>query len=225
MINICVPSLKRYDLLALLIDSIRESKKLPDAIWVIDNGGGFFEGDKKDFTDEWGIEHHYIKFGHNLGCAASWNWFIQNVSEDRIIMNDDCRVFPETIGKLVEANDPNCIVYPAGMPSTNSFSCFLIPNSVVERIGLFDENISPQWAYYEDVDYWRRLTLAAMELRGVPDCRIDHFGSATVKQLTATEEAEHHRRFQIATQNYVSKWGGMPHHETYRHPYGNRRRS
>lgn len=219
-LHICIPTLNRYDLLAKLIESIHKSDLLPEAIWIIDNGGHYIMDRLIDFVDEKGIERHIVKFGYNLGVAASWNWFIQHVPEARVIVNDDAEFFPDSLRLMLDAYDPNAIVYPAGSPAANSFSCFLIPDHVVECVGLFDERISPGWGYYEDRDYHYRMVLhGGLDLRGVPNCRLGHFGSATIKALSDGEMAFHNSKFSQATDTYLAKWGGLPHHEIYSTPY------
>lgn len=218
-VNICVPTLRRYDLLDELITSMRRSELLPTGFWLIDNGGKYFNGDQLDFIDACGIEHHYRKFGNNLGLAASWNWFLQNVPEMRVICNDDVGFYPDTLGLLLDTHDPNAVTFPAGMPSTNSFSCFSFPDHIRDVVGLFDESISPGWAWFEDNDMYRRMCLQGFELRGVADCRIDHYGSGTLSALSESEKESHHEKFRKARDRYLAKWGGLPHQEVYTSPY------
>lgn len=220
-IHICIPTLNRYDLLDKLIESLRHSIRLPDHLWVIDNGGKYFGSEHRlDFIDSFGIRHHYHKFGSNLGVAASWNWFIQNVPEIRIITNDDTEFYPDTIDRLLASYDPCAITYPAGIPSANSFSCFVFPDHIQECIGGFDEEISPNYAYLEDNDFHYRMRLhGGLELRGVPDCRINHAGSATLKSLDPEEKRQHHERYRYAMHQYIFKWGGAPGNEQYTIPY------
>lgn len=222
-INICIPTLNRSDLLNELIGSIRSSILLPTAIWVIDNGGRFFAPEKniseEHFIDSYGIFHHYFKYGYNLGVAGSWNKFIQMTNDIRIITNDDSKFYPNTIDLLVDAFNPNAIHYPAGIPSTNSFSCFMIPDGVIGKVGLFDEEISPNYAYFEDRDYHRRMELVGCELLGVPDCQLDHQVSSTIRAYTPEQRSDHHRRFELAKANFFRKWGGLPHQELYTTPY------
>ncbi len=218
-IHVCIPTLNRYALLASLIRSLRRGTLLPTDIWVIDNGLTLFDGDSLDFNDDDGTQYHYRKYGENLGVAGSWNKLIGLTSDIRVICNDDVRFYPDTLQLLVEAYNENNIVYPAGMPSTNSFSCFLIPDRVIAKTGLFDEEISPKYAYFEDRDYHYRMTLVGCELIGVHDCTLDHFGSSTIAAFNADQMRDHHTKFVRARNNFIAKWGGEPHHETFTLPY------
>ena len=92
----------------------------------------------------------------------------------------------------------------------------MIRNSCVEKIGLFDEKISPQYLYFEDSDYIRRLGLAGIPQTVAHGARVVHEdgGSQTYKTYTLAQMEEHQRRFAIAEANYVKKWGGKPFSET-----------
>lgn len=154
-----------------------------------------------------------------LGCAASWNWFARNTSEVRIISNDDIAFQPDSLRKLVYSCDPLSITSPENIIGSNSFSCFTLPDYLYNVVGEFDEDISPNYCYYEDVSYSRRLRLVGFKLRGVAGCNVDHLGSSTLKSYTPEEMNEHHTKFQLAERNYSIMWGGLPGYETYTTPY------
>lgn len=140
-----------------------------------------------------------------LGVAASWNWFIDNVPEERIICNDDVTFGPTAVHDLVMTSSDLALVSGLG------FACYLIRDSCVEIVGKFDEEISPGYGYYEDEDYLQRIdgrgTRARMiTMEDVP-CDMKHTHSGTLKAATAFEIEEHHRRFKIAQHNYMKKWG------------------
>jgi GT2 family glycosyltransferase len=97
------------------------------------------------------------------------------------------------------------LVSPIG---ANIFSCFTIPDSVVNRIGYFDESISPGYGYYEDTDFARRLYLSNISIKEINKPLVQHAGSSTLKIFTPTEMNEHHRKFKVARSNYEHKWGG-----------------
>lgn len=212
MINICIPTLTRVDLLHKMIETILHENATvkPDRIYIIDNGN-------QHLSD-------YIKSkafvilvpGSNLGVAGSWNWFCKNVPETRLICNDDMTFFEDTLETWLAGYDENFIVYPGGVPSANSFSAFIIPDKIYNDVGEFDERISPHYAYFEDNDYHRRMKFKGYDLKSIPNCRIGHHGSSTIKRVNMKE---HHIRFQIAQQNYILKWGGLPGKEAFDTPY------
>jgi len=218
-LSICVPTLNRYDCLDSLIDSIRQSIVLPTDLWLIDNGQRYMNSESLDFIDYYGICHHYRKFGQNIGCAASWNWFIAHTHDIRIIVNDDITFTPSAIGQLVDAFNPNALVSPDSIVGSNSFSCFMIPDNLVENVGYFDESISPGWAFFEDNDYYYRMCLAGYKIESAPNCLVEHGQSSTFKAFSEEEKNQHHERFRLAQSNYQRKWGNLPHQETFKIPY------
>lgn len=202
MINVCVPVLKRYDLLRDLLQSLHASTVMPSTIFIIDNG-----------RDEERLESALISSPVRtfvetprdpMGVAESWNWFAQCVPEDRVIANDDIIFAPESLALLAAADADLAWAEGCG------FSCFLLRDTCVEKVGLFDESISPGYGYYEDEDYLQRLdgrgtrepTAKAMNV----DCGVKHVRSATLKAATHAEVLEHHRKFLIAQANYIRKW-------------------
>lgn len=203
MINICVPVLKRYDLLRKLVVSLSASSVPVGMIHILDNGR---RGNRLHKAMEtMGIPFTIIEPPTPLGVADSWNLFITTVPEERIIVNDDITFAPDSIAKLIASNADIIWAKDCG------FSCFVLRDRCVEKIGLFDPEISPGYAYYEDDDYLQRLdgrgTRAPSAVAANVDCGVQHFKSATLKTNTPAEMAEHHRKFKIAQGNYIRKWG------------------
>lgn len=200
MIHVCVPVLNRYDLLRNLLVSLQSSTVRPDRVYIVDNGM------KKARLDMALLESPspctVFRPEETLGLAVAWNWFINNVSDDRFVVNDDIQFAPDSLAKMVER--PECFV-SCGF----GFSCFLIRDECVRRVGMFDEDISPGYAYFEDRDYYAR-----MQQEGIVDyvvnCDIGHVHSATPAAFTTSEMREHHRRFVIAQENFLRKWGKLP---------------
>lgn len=203
MINICVPVLKRYDLLHQLLLSLKESRVKPDMLYVIDNGQQTEQLLAALDADDFPVRAH--RPDHPMGVAESWNWFIRNVSDDRIIANDDVVFAPDSLEKLTAFTGD--LAWAAGC----GFSCFLLRDSAVEKLGLFDETISPGYAYYEDEDYLQRLdgrgTRAPSAIAGEVVCGVKHLHSQTLHAFSHQELMDHHRKFKIAQGNYARKWG------------------
>lgn len=217
-LHLCVPTLNRYDRLADMIASAKAGTVVPTDIWVIDNGGAWISDREVNFIDEQNIQHHYTKFGHNIGCAASWNWFIEQTKDVRIICNDDIQFSADAIEKLVAAFNPNAMLCPDSMAGS-AFSCFLLPDNLVEKVGLFDDRLSPNYCYFEDNDLYRRMQLLGYGIETVKDCLVEHAKSSTVSAMSAEDKERHHERFRRAEFRYKSKWGGLPNHEVYETPY------
>jgi hypothetical protein len=200
-VHIGVPVLRRYDLLGEMLASLERSTVRPEGVWIINNG-----------HDARRLEHalmstslpaYVLDVDEPLSVAASWNWFIKNVQEERLIVNDDVTFAPDSIEKLVASNTD--IVTAQGL----GFSCFLLRDSCVEKVGLFDEMISPGYAYYEDEDYMTRCLQVRATWSDV-ESGLSHKHSQTLAVNTPEEMECHHRKFRIAQYNYITKWGGMP---------------
>ena len=205
-VTVCIPVLKRYDLLKLLISSLQYSTITPKNVMIINNGR-----DIQAIEDAIAIPEvrnvtpiGVLTPGEPMGVAESWNWFIQNVPEERVISNDDVTFAPDSLEKLLASRAD--LVWSAGF----GFSCFVIRDACVEKLGLFDETISPGYGYYEDDDYLQRLdgrgTRAPSAVAENVDSGIQHYHSATLKASTWEELQEHHRKFKIAQKNYKAKW-------------------
>lgn len=200
--NVCIPVLKRYDLLRELLVSLQQSTIQPD-VWIINNGK-----DTARLDVAIGITVH-PPFVHTpmqpMGVAESWNWFIQHVPEERVIVNDDITFAPDSLAKLSSSTADLVWAKDIG------FSCFLIRDSCVEKVGFFDESISPGYGYYEDEDYLQRLDGRGTRMPSAVAenvvCGVKHVRSATLAACSPVETAEHHRKFKIAQSNYMQKWG------------------
>lgn len=202
-INVCVPVLRRYDLLKKLFVSLQKSSVKPNRVYVIDNGKNVDA--TRDLMTEAPCRVMWHTPDQPMGVAESWNWFINNVPEERIISNDDIEFGVDSLWKM--ANTEGDLVWAEGI----GFSCFLIRDTCVEKLGFFDESISPGYGYYEDCDYLMRLDgrgtrLPSAEARNV-EADLIHARSSTLDAATPEELEDHHRRFSIAQRNYMAKWG------------------
>jgi hypothetical protein len=197
--HLCVPVLKRYDLFALMIRSL-ETSTLRPTVHVIDNG----RSPERLVVRTSSLHIHVHVPSVPLGVASSWNWFLENVPEERIISNDDVIFSHDSLQKMAETLGD--LVWAEGC----GFSCFLIRDTCIEKLGKFDETISPGYGYYEDEDYLQRLdgrgTRAASAIAANVDCGVRHLRSQTLYASSIAEQHEHHRKFKIAQQNYARKW-------------------
>jgi GT2 family glycosyltransferase len=202
MINVCIPVIKRYDLLRDLLVSLKSSS-VPFDVWIVDNGHNPEGIQLAAFSIVDEIHVHTPKVP--LGIAESWNYFIRRVPEQRVITNDDVTFAPDSLEKMAAC--PADLVIAEGL----GFACFLIRDTCVQKIGLFDERISPGYGYYEDEDYLQRIdgrgTRTPSAIMTNVETGIKHYKSATLKGSSHEEVLEHHRRFKIAQKNYAEKWG------------------
>ena len=138
-----------------------------------------------------------------------------------LICNDDIFFGKDDLQNFLDAYNSNvgCFYYPENVPNLNMFSCFMLTPEVVEKVGYFDESFYP--AYFEDNDYAYRMSLAGLltKVRQVKT-GMKHIGSATITAFTPEQLAKHHRNFNKNSEYYTQKWGGQPHHEHYKTPFG-----
>lgn len=201
---LCVPTLKRYDLLHALLLSLNSSTVTPACIYIVNNGldrealsaalHGFVVDTKIVVNTP----------GSSMGLAETWNWFIEQTEDERLITNDDITFAPHSLEAFQQTEGD--LIEHVGI---NMCSCFLLRDSCVVKTGVFDEMISPGYAYFEDCDYAERIAITGA-LRVAIDCGVQHVGSATHKVFTPIEHNEHNRKFIIAQENFIKKWGRMP---------------
>jgi GT2 family glycosyltransferase len=217
----------RHDLLRRLFESCAASTRRPDAVYVIDHGGDEEKVKALEPALD-GIQLGVVTL-EDYGCAAAANWFLKTLPDDRVGVGDDITFAPDCLE--IMANTPGDFVIPERKSFVvdgvecgiiNPAACCLIRKSLTDKIGFFDEKISPNYLYFEDTDFIRR-----MELAGIPQTQAVgaqayhcHGGSQTLKQYTPAQLDEHHRRFRIARANYNKKWGGDPFSETLTVPVG-----
>lgn len=208
-VNVCCVTFNRYDLLKRLFDSIDSSTVKPAGIYVIDRGH-----DSNQVMQAAGkhLFAHIVLDGQSL--PAAWNWFMRNVPEERVIASDDIEFYPNTLETFL--NTPGDFVGIEDGKSSH-FACFMPRNSLIRKIGYFDETISPDYMYFEDSDYGYRMKLAGIPLTGNPN--MYHGLMKSWEKKTPEQQAEHHPKFIQAEQNYIRKWGGKPFEETYTVPY------
>jgi GT2 family glycosyltransferase len=196
-LNVCVPVLKRYDLLAKLVDSLPKGVVLH----IVNNGQNALQLNVSLGGRTADIYTPRVP----MGVAESWNWFIEHVPEERVIANDDVVFAPDSLARLTVSDADLAWARGCG------FSCFLLRDSCVKKIGVFDESISPGYGYYEDEDYLQRLdgkgTRAPSATAADVECGVVHLKSQTLAANTEVEMEEHHRKFHIARANYMTKWG------------------
>jgi GT2 family glycosyltransferase len=208
MINVCIPVLNNYSGLEKCVESVFNSSLTDCRVFIVDNGDRL--------NKLWDRTTVYRPM-YNMGVAASWNWFIDNTDGIRIISNDDVIFDQYAIEQLLYSFDETRLSIPENMK--NAFSCFLIPQHIIDVVGRFDETISPMYGYFEDDDYMRRMHLAGFQTKLATGSFVEHGGSTTLKNYTPDELESHHRKFRASRERYIKKWGGEPGHEVFRTPY------
>jgi GT2 family glycosyltransferase len=118
------------------------------------------------------------------------------------------------------SNTPGDFVIP--YPNINPGACAIIRQSCIDKVGYFDELISPGYLYFEDTDFIRRMHLAGVEQTVCNEARVVHMNGGSQTHHRTLEDpvksANHHHRFAIAQANYHWKWGGLPFEEKFIEP-------
>lgn len=217
------PSLNRLDLAVGMVTSACRGTRPPNLVVMIDNGGQTTRGGFVNPDHTVPVELDYP--GTNLGVARSWNRLIARHlkrPEDRLLIcGDDVTFHADTIASLEQTMEQTGadFVFPDPSRSTmhQMFSCFMVRKELFDKVGRFDENFYP--AYFEDNDFHRRMKLAGA-VEAIAPCGYDHVNSGTLKRFTPAQTEQHHANFRRARSYYVSKWGGLPTHETFSTPFG-----
>jgi hypothetical protein len=216
-----VPTLTRYDCLQRLLHSLDASTRPPDAVWIVDNGGGI-QGADVAYSNRYPITIHcpgpvssgLEPYSCALGLAESWNWLIAHTlllhpADPILLVNDDIVFGPTALETIAAAEGAFVTPLPG-----QAFSCFRLSYACVLKVGLFDETISPGYAYFEDDDYAQRMKNAGIPITPVAaNVQHLHGGSSTLKAYTPEELEAHHQKFRRAEANFVNKWGHLPHKE------------
>lgn len=205
-LHLCIPVLKRYDLLREMLLSLRESTVPVAKLCIVDNGRNS-KALENALLDTVAIPLVDIFTpARPMGLAETWNYMIrhQAPSEERLIANDDLLFAQNSLELMM--NTPGDLVSAAGI---SMCSCFILRDSCIAKVGYFDEAISPGYAYFEDNDYAERM-FDAKATRGDASCGIVHRQSQTIAAYTEAEMREHQRKFEIAERNFIAKWGFHP---------------
>lgn len=170
---------------------------------------------------------NYYDYGHNRGLARSWNEGLYNAyfggADVMMIANDDAVAGEGDVARLAEAAITNPDYYfidGIGFDqSTNQHKSMKLSLAVInpigiETIGYFDETFTP--IYFEDIDYYRRASLAGLKSATIGGTHIVHAGS---KSRTLTDESVFWKDFNRNRDYYVAKWGGDQGCEGYQTPF------
>jgi len=131
---------------------------------INNNGKGEIDEELNRLTK---ITHKFVKnikvvhLPSNIGVSGAWNLIIKcyMMHPYWIIVNDDVAFGPGFLKEMKDAaeNDSEVGIVHGNSGDFNigSWDLFLIKDFVIQKYGLFDENLYP--AYCEDVDYIMRL--------------------------------------------------------------------
>jgi len=225
-IGIIVPAVNCLKYSKQTLDSIKT--KHPYEIIFVDNGST--DGTKnwlktQDFTK--------IIDPQVSGLAAVWNLGIVEARLKGcsmfLILNNDIILSPDSIDNLAKklltrkyvmvtgVNQQEGCAQPEDMLLKNTeyvedepdnyhpdFSCFMIDDNTIQKVGWFDENFIV--AYFEDSDYHARIALAGEKAVSTISAIYYHFASKTIQgnpqlKKIITQAFEHNDKY------FEEKWG------------------
>ena len=154
-----------------IVNGVHWLKRLIDSVDYPVNEFVIFNNNGRDLIskelDHIANSHHpfikKIKVCHlpsNLGCSTAWNLIIKSYinSPYWIIVNHDVAFTSGFLEKMVSLSldsEVGIVHATNGEWDIGSWEIFLIKDFVIQKYGLFDENLYP--AYEEDMDYFMRL--------------------------------------------------------------------
>jgi GT2 family glycosyltransferase len=203
-IGIGIPTLNRFDILHPCL--LMYKNDFPqNEIYVMDNG--------KQKISINGIQ--VIENEENIGVAASWNKLLKIIfknNDHALILNDDIYLGKklEDIALSIKKKKFNNLFLRA----TPDWCAFIMPKSVYEKVGEFDECFYP--AYYEDKSYEYR-----MKLKGIPIIKTPilnpklYQSSQTMVKMPELQEISKKNKLK-----YIEMWGGEPDREKFKNPFG-----
>jgi GT2 family glycosyltransferase len=167
--NLTIPVLARYDLLDKCLASIDFPVR---DLLIVDNGDSLEGLAKPDMVERLRV----LRMPANFGVAASWNMAVKCFPFDDcwFIGSDDVEFLPGGLAKWWGESSPDDVVLSSEWPF---FQFFSVGETVVKRVGLFDENYFP--ANFEDDDFEWRCGVAGVAVRRV-DVAHRHVKQGTV---------------------------------------------
>jgi len=182
------------------------------------------------------VPHRYVKNVHvchlpaNVGCSGAWNLIIKCFMQSPhwLIVNHDVMFTPGFLEKLAKEaeNEDVGVVHGDG----GGWDIFLLKDWMVQKYGLFDENLYP--AYCEDMDYGMRFIhddVKRVLSVGVPYYHGAKTGSYEDGSQTWRSEPELAESIHIAHElnktylhaKWNEAWQGHVDGETYSNPFDN----
>ncbi len=195
MINLCITTFNRQDLLGRTIRSAFEGSIVPDRVFIVDQAA------RPDVVRAAldGREAEIIDLGEKRGCEASAiNWYLTNVPEERVIAHDDVEFGPQSLEQFVAAQGAFLIDEAQGVITYR--------DAAIRAVGLYDTEMSPNHFRYVDADYEERLGVIGIE-PVVVACGVKHTPGGTIRGYTPEQMMDHHARFGYADAFYTRKWG------------------
>lgn len=158
--------------------------------------------------------------GTNLGCPTSWNFAFTTAQErgiDYVAIVSHSLIIEGGTKRLAELVEEHAD--ERGLATYRWWHCMVLSVALWERIGPFDDGFVP--AYYEDMDYCRRMFLAGemTPARLLPYVGPPEFVAKDERAKTINAGAVGREAHDDNLVRFREKWGGDPNHETYERPW------
>lgn len=185
-------TLKRFDLADALVKSIDYPV---EHLVIVDNSGtGSYAPPENDFVrNVWVLP---MPFG--LGLTGAWNLIVKATpyAPYWILVNDDAEFDKGALAVIAKEADPGTISFT----NINTlWSCIILGEEVVKKVGLYDERFYP--LYFDDNDYDRRIREAGFEAK-IIRANVHHQNSST---LNSGFQKENDRTFLMNHKLYFKK--------------------
>ena len=226
-----------------IVNGIHWLKRLIESVdYPVDNFIIFNNNGRNQITDELNklVNTPHNKFiknlqvchlPSNLGCAAAWNLIIKSfpMAPYWIISNHDVAFssgYLEEMVNYIQDSKVGIVHGDIGAWNIGGWELFLIRDFVVQKYGLFDENLYP--AYCEDMDYLSRILADGNNLKRVlqvnkPLLHGETYDYDTSGSQTSRTEPQLKKRIdngQYLNQLYLDeKWEGWRRFDPTSHPF------
>jgi GT2 family glycosyltransferase len=154
----------------------------------------------------------------NRGLSNSWNEGMINIFKEddvAILVNDDCVFSKGDVIRMIEKSQEGAGTIAENL-AAHAFSCIAINKKTFETVGCFDQNFFP--AYFEDLDYARRVTLSGLAFTICKGTNVHHTKSYNYHNNDKLRKQQL-KTFPKNEQYYQSKWGGKIGQERYDKPF------
>lgn len=163
-------TVKRFDLADRLVKSIDYHV---EHLVVIDNSGtGSYQPPQNDF-----VKHVWVmQMPYGVGLTGAWNLIVKSTpyAPYWLCVNDDAWFEPGSLEKIAADADSSTVNFTSCVPH---WSCVIFGQSVIEKVGLYDERFYP--LYFDDNDMERRIQHHGFEPKWI-DAKVNHDNSSTL---------------------------------------------
>lgn len=129
-----------------------------DELVVVENGGSV----------DW-VADIFIKFAENQGYTKGINAILKNATKDYIaLVSNDTRLLA---GNLRDLCVENTVTYPKLDTLDIKGAFFVVPRSVMEKVGILDEGMKLR---YSDTEYFDRLAQYGVPVKQIDSVLVHH---------------------------------------------------